>query len=248
MLYLVTQILFFLLVAFVLGVALGWFARASGPQVNPKTHARLVEAFEAQEAQLESLRRDLASRESQLAELEIEIGRSTTKVQELEQQLSKSRGTAETLKEQLADCRGELDTHRSRVRELEREVHGRREALESQLKRLAELERMFREPETLPPGPPQPEPVRHAATTTASTRKGTAPTSDDLQQIRGIGPAIERVLNALGYHTFRDVASWDHDAIARVSEQLGALSGRILRDRWVQQAKQLHARKYGETI
>lgn len=71
------------------------------------------------------------------------------------------------------------------------------------------------------------------------------PDQDDLKEIVGIGPVLERALNELGYRTFRDVALWEKEDIARVKEMIGIFSKRMDRDDWVGQARALHARKYG---
>jgi F-type H+-transporting ATPase subunit gamma len=71
--------------------------------------------------------------------------------------------------------------------------------------------------------------------------------ADDLKQIVGIGPVIVRKLADLGYTTFRQVAAWTPEDAVRIGEQLD-FKGRIEREDWIAQAKQLHAAKYGETI
>ncbi len=61
---------------------------------------------------------------------------------------------------------------------------------------------------------------------------------DDLKRIRGIGPALERKLNRLGCHTFRDIATWGSDDAARVAHEIGASVDKI-RGEWIRQAKKL---------
>ena len=62
--------------------------------------------------------------------------------------------------------------------------------------------------------------------------------ADDLTRIRGIGPALQRLLNRLGIFHFRQIAAWGPDEIATVSASL-RFPGRIERDNWVGQARQL---------
>ncbi|MCB9930448.1 MAG: hypothetical protein H6844_13670 [Alphaproteobacteria bacterium] len=64
------------------------------------------------------------------------------------------------------------------------------------------------------------------------------PVADELQRIRGIGPAIERKLAVRGITRFADIAALDADAIAVLDEELD-LKGRIERDEWVGQAQAL---------
>jgi predicted flap endonuclease-1-like 5' DNA nuclease len=69
---------------------------------------------------------------------------------------------------------------------------------------------------------------------------------DDLQVIRGIGPALERVLNDEGIYLYRQIATWSADDVARIAERLRAFPDRILRDDWVGSARRAHLTKYGE--
>ena len=63
---------------------------------------------------------------------------------------------------------------------------------------------------------------------------------DDLSQIKGIGPKFEILLNNEGIHTFEQIASWTEDEIKNRDKRL-AFRGRIQREGWVEQAKQIIA-------
>lgn len=65
--------------------------------------------------------------------------------------------------------------------------------------------------------------------------------SDDLTLIKGLGPRLAVTLNELGVTKFGQIAAWDDAEIERVDSQLGRFSGRIRRDRWVEQAHLLSA-------
>ena len=71
---------------------------------------------------------------------------------------------------------------------------------------------------------------------------------DDLKKIHGIGPVIERVLNRMGTHTFLQIAQWDHTDIERVADKLNTFPDRIVRDNWIEGAKEQHYLKYGERL
>lgn len=64
------------------------------------------------------------------------------------------------------------------------------------------------------------------------------PTAGNLKQIKGIGPKIESALNALGIFHMHQVAAWSRADIDRFDTQLG-LKGRIRREQWVEQARQM---------
>ena len=62
---------------------------------------------------------------------------------------------------------------------------------------------------------------------------------DDLKKIKGIGPKFEGDLNAKGVYYFRQIAAWSAADIKMVDEIIDSFPGRIERDEWVKQAKEL---------
>lgn len=62
---------------------------------------------------------------------------------------------------------------------------------------------------------------------------------NDLKIIKGVGPFIEKKLNVLGIYTFRQIASFDDEDKEKVNEAIEFFPGRIKRDNWVGQAKEL---------
>jgi predicted flap endonuclease-1-like 5' DNA nuclease len=71
---------------------------------------------------------------------------------------------------------------------------------------------------------------------------------DDLTMMPGVGPLLERALNELGVRTFRDIAAWSEEDVARIASRLGSYAPRIKRDEWVDSAKEQHLIKYGEAL
>ena len=71
---------------------------------------------------------------------------------------------------------------------------------------------------------------------------------DDLKLIVGVGPVLERMLHQLGVTTFRQVAHWSERDIDEFDAKLHEFPGRIRRDGWVTQARELHQSKYGEAL
>jgi NADH-quinone oxidoreductase subunit E len=61
---------------------------------------------------------------------------------------------------------------------------------------------------------------------------------EDLKVISGIGPKLEQLLNKLGIITLAQIASWTAEDAAKVDQDL-QLNGRVLRDDWRGQAKQM---------
>ena len=70
------------------------------------------------------------------------------------------------------------------------------------------------------------------ATLTAARAGG----ADDLKQLKGVGPALEKTLNNLGFYHFDQVAAWKKKDVLWVDSNL-RFKGRIERDGWIAQAK-----------
>lgn len=73
-------------------------------------------------------------------------------------------------------------------------------------------------------------PAKKAATADAA--------GDDLKQLSGVGPALEKKLHEAGVTTFAQIAAWTEADIADMDEKL-SFKGRIEREGWVEQAKEL---------
>jgi predicted flap endonuclease-1-like 5' DNA nuclease len=63
---------------------------------------------------------------------------------------------------------------------------------------------------------------------------------DDLQQIKGVGPAIEQTLNELGIYRFAQIAEISEYDINRIAERLNGFRSRIYREDWIGQARTLY--------
>lgn len=72
---------------------------------------------------------------------------------------------------------------------------------------------------------------------------------DDLKDIVGVGPALEKILNTNNVYLFKDIATWDNAGITAAESYLGSFQGpRVRREDWVGQCKELHFKKYGERV
>jgi predicted flap endonuclease-1-like 5' DNA nuclease len=63
---------------------------------------------------------------------------------------------------------------------------------------------------------------------------------DDLKQIKGIGPAIEKTLHELGIFRFDQIAEMNEYDIDRIAQRLKGFRSRIYREDWIGQARALH--------
>ncbi len=69
---------------------------------------------------------------------------------------------------------------------------------------------------------------------------------DDLKQIKGIGPAIEKTLHELGIFRFDQVAEMNEYDIDRIARRLKGFRTRIYREDWMGQARILHDQQASE--
>lgn len=96
-----------------------------------------------------------------------------------------------------------------------------------------------------------PQVVEKPKVKTAKVKKPKVVSSDvkdDLKQILGVGPKLEKVLNKNGIKNFRQVAELKANDIKELSTKLGSFKDRIVRDDWVSKAKDLHFKKYGKKV
>jgi predicted flap endonuclease-1-like 5' DNA nuclease len=63
--------------------------------------------------------------------------------------------------------------------------------------------------------------------------------ADDFSRMKGVGPKFGSALHDLGFHRFEQLAHLTPTEIDRLDAQLGAFSGRIARDRVVEQSEYL---------
>lgn len=62
---------------------------------------------------------------------------------------------------------------------------------------------------------------------------------DELTRLKGVGPKFEQALNSLGLYRYDQLSQLTYLDIERLDKQLGPFSGRLERDRIVQQADYL---------
>lgn len=82
----------------------------------------------------------------------------------------------------------------------------------------------------------------------AALEEPSTPADDDLRAISGVGPVLAEKLRSEGITSYQQVAAWDDDDVARIEASIipARFAGRIVRDGWIAQAKQLQQEKYGQ--
>ncbi len=71
-----------------------------------------------------------------------------------------------------------------------------------------------------------------------TTAKPTPDADDDLTRLNGVGAVLAEKLQKGGITSLKQIAGWSEEDVARIDEEL-ALKGRIQRDDWVGQAREL---------
>ena len=84
----------------------------------------------------------------------------------------------------------------------------------------------------------KPAKAEKAAEKTAEAAPAAEAGADDLKKLSGVGPALEKKLHAAGVTSFAQIAAWSEADIAEFDEKL-SFKGRIEREGWVDQAKEL---------
>ena len=70
---------------------------------------------------------------------------------------------------------------------------------------------------------------------------------DDLTLLRGVAETVQNKLHDLGIYTFKQIATWSPENLNHINQRL-LLRGRPQRDRWPQQARDLHYLTHGEKV
>lgn len=92
------------------------------------------------------------------------------------------------------------------------------------------------------PPAPRSEPLPTAIAPGPAAQGDAPPPRDDLKLIKGIGPVLERRLNELGIRTLADLAALSPERVKEIDAAID-FPGRVERERWIEQAKELLARR-----
>ena len=90
-----------------------------------------------------------------------------------------------------------------------------------------------------PVAPPVPFAAPMASSEPAKPKALAAPRggkADDLKELEGIGPGLEKLCHALGIFHFDQIAAWSAAEVAWMDGNLKGFKGRVSRDKWVSQS------------
>ncbi|MCC6968564.1 MAG: hypothetical protein IT391_20085 [Nitrospira sp.] len=213
--------------------------------------ARASAAMQAKEQDLARHQAHIGEVESELARLRTQnqedLTRFTETLQQREQDLQRLRATVE----ELDVFRGEVEKKEIQLREAEErrvmDVSEREEEIGALRKRLVEY-RVAQRHQTQAKSTSPADPASHSSTASRGVGKSRPAQKDDLKQIHGIGPVMERVLNRMGMFTFRQIAEWKEQDVEHMASELNTFPDRIRHDNWIAGAKEQHFLKYGEEL
>jgi predicted flap endonuclease-1-like 5' DNA nuclease len=92
------------------------------------------------------------------------------------------------------------------------------------------------------------EPVTPDDSRREAESKASVTVADNLQDIKGVGPAIEKTLHQLGFFRFGQIAEMSEYDIDRVARHLKGFRSRIYREDWIGQARELRSRRAGGPV
>jgi len=96
----------------------------------------------------------------------------------------------------------------------------------------------------LPPAESEDPPSVEVAEHSHETYDAAPIEADDLTQIKGVGPVLERSLNGAGIYYFRQIACLTSDVAEQLNDAISAHPGLVQSEHWVLQAQLLHDEKY----
>jgi predicted flap endonuclease-1-like 5' DNA nuclease len=261
MAWLVAQMLLWLLIAAVFGGLIGWalrilyVARGAGALLpglavagSADDGARIVEL----ETQLQQEREEVeTTRNKAAADLAMSAGADgegsiAWRNRYLESRVRFLEGKLTDLEAAAAPEQPREDTNDegTRLRWRNRYLEGRVKYLEEELVRGDHIVVTLPTPAPVNPSAPAggvDTLERPAAAAGVKPMTLTAPRDgrgDNLKEIAGIGPKLERMLQSLGVYHFDQIASWTPAEIEWVNAAI-SFRGRIERERWVEQAARL---------
>jgi predicted flap endonuclease-1-like 5' DNA nuclease len=213
-------------------------AQAAGEEAAAEARAGAAEAV----AQLEAARGGEERLGTELASVRADLEAADARAKGLTEQLESERRST-------AQLRDESSAHAATAGEAEQAIAERDQYISELEQRLAECKSAAMAAEAARASGA--ETAQESAPSEPAVPAESAPApaeADDLQKVKGIGPLFVRLLAEMGITTFRQIATIPDAETEALEERLDTFPGRIVREEWREQARHLHAEKYGESI
>ena len=247
--YLLTQIFFCLLAAFILGAILGWLWRHVTCKHTNDDVADL-------QNEINSLKQKLHSKTTSNDDKSSTVERDNAKNDEANNTIKSLENEITGLQQKLKKCESQLQETDSQINTIA-ELTPDNKMTKSSSKDVTEKQKLNAKPKTkakakaktTPKAKPKPK-VKVEAKAKAKEQSATkseipmflsAPRNgkaDELKRIKGIGKVLEGILFEKGVYHFDQIASWSVDN-AKWMDTFMKFPGRIEREGWIKQAKLL---------
>jgi len=248
-------LLFLLVGSIALGIGIGWYLRGrpeASPDTDPEVELRdLREIHASCGTKIRSLHIELSKLESALAMAGLQTERSVPaavapvgNVQRAESgaaHLASILGALGTDEPEQPDTADDQPAAFMSILPADLVEEGVKEATEPLSTGPA-----TKAPEAAPESEPEPEVASEVVISLVDAESSVeieVDRTDDLKEIKGIGPKIESILHDEGITTFQQIAELDDQTVGRLSDVLGAFRGRIERDDWIGSARELIAER-----
>jgi len=236
----IAEILVMVLIAFLIGFALSWFLREQAITSIRQQALRMVGDMESTQEQVHLLEKENQASRKMVTEWQQDAGSTKAKTQALENRmLEEQRSTAAAQEEstlvqrRYENLKRENDELRDTIQQLES-----RPSTPSPQSAPAVSEKKETEK---PVAEKKPEKEKRDIVLSRFT-PSTDQVREDLTQISGIGPVIQRKLNEIGIFSFQQISKLSPEDIDQVTNAIKFFPGRIGRDNWIGQAAALMRR------
>ncbi len=241
----IVEILFMVLVAFLLGFTIAWLLRETGYKQKHSIIQNLQSDRSVIQNILREQKKQIAKHERELDQLREELLETSRENEKLKTELEESRkkgieseSELTILQPKIQQFDSELGLLRIRVKQMENQTQEKQEANQKLQEELEECKSHLRYERK--------EPVFSdfiSDQLLVGISQGDEDEKDDLKIIGGIGPGIEKKLNSFGIYSFKQISELTAASSKRISDAIKFFPGRIERDRWVEQASRLYLEK-----
>jgi predicted flap endonuclease-1-like 5' DNA nuclease len=223
----IIELLIMLLLACLIGFAIAWQLRGDSIVMKQIEIDRLISDRNSMIAEVDYSRAELNQSQIQLRQLQ-ETPRE--EIKKVNQERDRLREDLNSIHLYIEELKSEKSQWKKKSEQLEKEIQLN---LDDTTLLKNSLEKVKTENESL-----------HSKL----TKPFVLPPRDDLKLIHGIGPSIEKKLNALGIYSFRQISEFTPRTIDEITSSIKFFPGRIERDNWVSQARNFEEEKKRQSV
>lgn len=244
----IVEILFMVLVAFLLGFTIAWLLRETALKEKNKQiqnlqseKSNLDGKSHEQKVALEKNHNELAQLRDEFLENERQIEKLKTELDAKSKEAFSNANELMIIRPKIQESESEINLLKFRLTQAEQRLSEKTENNEKLTWELDEYrsQRRYERKEPIYSDFISDQLVTGVVQTDQMRR-------DDLKSIVGIGPIIEKKLNRLGIFTFKQISELTETSSKPILEAIKFFPGRIKRDKWVEQASRLYRKTLGE--